>query len=45
MINNLALLLGIIFWAMGFATIGCAIALSKEHNYFNEDEIRGDRYE
>ena len=29
---NLALLLGVMFWAMGFGTIGCAIVLSKEYN-------------
>ena len=29
---NLALLLGVTFWAIGFGTIGCAIVLSKEYN-------------
>ena len=29
---NLALLLGVTFWAMGFGIIGCAIVLSKEYN-------------
>ena len=29
---NLALLLGVMFWAIGFGIIGCAIVLSKEYN-------------
>ena len=29
---NLALLLGVMFWAMGFGVIGCAIVLYKEYN-------------
>ena len=29
---NLALLLGILFWAIGFGAIGCAIVMSKEYN-------------
>ena len=29
---NLALLLGVMCWAMGFGIIGCAIVLSKEYN-------------
>lgn len=29
---NLALLLGILFWAIGFGAIGCAIVVSKEYN-------------
>ena len=28
---NLALLLGVMCWAMGFGIIGCAIVLSKEY--------------
>ena len=29
---NLALLLGVMCWAIGFGAIGCAIVLSKEYN-------------
>ena len=29
---NLALLLGVMCWAMGFGIIGCVIVLSKEYN-------------
>ena len=29
---NLALLLGILFWAIGFGTIGCVIVASEEYN-------------
>ena len=29
---NLALLLGVMCWAMGLGIIGCAIVLSKEYN-------------
>ena len=29
---NLALLLGVTFWAICFGIIGCAIVLSKEYN-------------
>ena len=29
---NLALLLGVTFWAIGFGAIGCVIVMSKEYN-------------
>ena len=29
---NLALLLGILFWAIGFGAIGCVIVASEEYN-------------
>ena len=29
---NLALLLGVMCWAMGFGIIGCAIVMCKEYN-------------
>ena len=29
---NLALLLGILFWAIGFGAIGCAIVVCKNYN-------------
>ena len=29
---NLALLLGVTFWAIGFGTIGWAIVMSEEYN-------------
>ena len=38
---NLALLLGILFWAIGFGAIGCVIVMSKEYNEkINEKNLK-----
>ena len=38
---NLALLLGVIFWAIGFGAIGCVIVASEEYNKkINEKNLK-----